>query len=324
MGMSKAAGGEAFIRISRWHHAGVTRTPQNYNGRRISFAREAQRQAKGAHCMARRWKAWLDSWKSHGYARRQPLVLINGLAEQAESWFRNAWYWRRTFDVHMPNILAYRGTTLHRRLDEGGSITVDYLVEQLHLYLEYFVQSPPYHLVAASLGGKVAIEYAARYPENVGRMVLLCPSGLGDEERLPVIEGIRRNDTRGLVDSVFHDARCVDEGVIAYYQQVFADRRWRAGLLRTIRGTMEHTVRDRLLHIVQPTLLISGSEDRIVDPRHAVEAARLIPNCTHVSVPRCGHAPQMERAGLVNRLVLQFLKAERRPARNLIPVAQGV
>jgi pimeloyl-ACP methyl ester carboxylesterase len=268
--------------------------------------------------------AWLESWKPHGYARRQPLVLINGLAEQAESWFRNAWYWRRAFDVHMPNILAYRGTALHRRIDDGLSIGVDYLVEQLHLYLESFVQSPPYHLVAASLGGKVAIEYSARYAENVDRLVLLCPSGLGDEERLPVIEGMRRNDTRGLVDSVFHDARYVDEGMIAYYERVFGDRRWRAGLLRTIRGTMEYTVRDRLPHITQPTLLISGAEDRIVDPRHAAEAARMMPNCTHISVPRCGHAPQMERPWLVNKLVLEFLNAEQRAVRVMTPVAQGV
>lgn len=274
--------------------------------------------------MVRRWKAWLESWKPHGYARRPPLILINGLAEQPESWFRNAWYWRRAFDVHMPNILAYRGAALHRRIDDGQSITVEYLVQQLHLYLESFVQSPPYHLVAASLGGKVAIEYAARYPDHVDRLVLLCPSGMGDEERLPVIEGMRRNDTRGLVDSVFYDARYVDEGMVAYYQRVFADRCWRAGLLRTIRGTMEHTVRDRLPQLVHPTLLISGAEDRIVDPRHAAEAAGLMPNCTHISIPRCGHAPQMERAWLVNRLVLQFLKAEPRPARVLEPVVQGV
>jgi pimeloyl-ACP methyl ester carboxylesterase len=274
--------------------------------------------------MAHRFKAWLDSWKPHSYARRRPLILINGLAEQAESWFRNAWYWRRAFDVHMPNVLAYRGAALHRRIDDGLPISVDYLVEQLHQYLDYFVQSPPYHLVAASLGGKVAIEYAARNPENIDRLVLLCPSGLGDEQRLPVIEGLRRNDTRGLVDSIFSDARFVDEGMLAYYETIFGDRRWRAGLLRTIRGTMEHTVRDRLPQIMQPTLLISGAEDRIVDPRHAAEAALLMPNCTHVSVPRCGHAPQMERAGLVNKLILQFLQTKQPAARVGMPAVQGV
>jgi pimeloyl-ACP methyl ester carboxylesterase len=255
------------------------------------------------------WKSWLTNLRPQGYGRRAPLVLINGLAEQAESWFRNDWYWRRAFDVHMPNILAYRGAALHRRIDSGLPISVDYLVEQLHQYLDSFVQSPPYNLVAASLGGKVAVEYAARYPEQVERIVLLCPSGLGEEEKLPVIEGLRRSDTRGLVASIFHNERHVDERMLRFFKEKFSDRLWRAGLLRTIRGTMDHCVRDKLPQVVQPTLLISGKEDRIVDPRHAAEAAALLPNCRYVSVPHCGHAPQMERAGFINRLVLHFLKA---------------
>ena len=47
----------------------------------------------------------------------------------------------------------------------------------------------------------VAVEYAARYPEKVGRVVLLCPSGMGSEERLPITEGARHKDYTGLVAS---------------------------------------------------------------------------------------------------------------------------
>src|SRR6516164_1289072 len=167
------------------------------------------------------WQAVLERFHGHPYARRQSLVLINGLAEQAESWFRNHWYWRRFFDVYVPNLLVYDGPALHRRIDEGLPISVDYLVEQLHLYLEAFAQAPPYHLVAASLGGKVAVEYAARYPERVARVVLLCPSGMGDEERLPIVEGVRRNDLKALVDSVFYNVRQVDRQLLVYYQRQF-------------------------------------------------------------------------------------------------------
>src|SRR5262249_24578611 len=157
------------------------------------------------------------------------------------------------------------------------------------------VQTPPYHFVASSLGGKVAIEFAVRYPEQVSRIVLLCPSGMGDEERLPIVEGVRRNDLRSLIDSVFSDVRQVDPGMVDYYRRQFANRRWRTGLLRTIRGTMDHCVRDRLAQVTQPTLFISGREDRIVDPALAEEAARLLPHGQFVSIPRCGHAPQLEK-----------------------------
>jgi pimeloyl-ACP methyl ester carboxylesterase len=241
------------------------------------------------------------------YARRPSLILINGLAEQAESWFCNVEAWRRRFDVHMPNLLAYDGPALHRRIERGLPIDIDYLVEQLRVYLDEFVQSPPYYVVANSLGGKVAVEFAARHPEQVARMVLLCPSGLSDEERLPIIEGVRRNNVCSLIESVFHKPHDADSDLLDYYQKRFADRRWRTALLRTVRGTMDHRVRDRLPAVTQPTLLVVGSEDRIVDPQQTAAAALLLPRGQLKILPGCGHAPQIEKAGIINQLVVDFL-----------------
>ncbi|MBL8797242.1 MAG: alpha/beta fold hydrolase, partial [Planctomycetia bacterium] len=209
---------------------------------------------------------------NRGYGRRPPLILINGMAEQAESWFCNLEVWRRHFEVYLPNLLVYEGMGLHRRIAEGLPIDVEYLVAQLHRYLEDYVQTPPFHLVANSLGGKIAVEYAARYPDLVDRVVLLCPSGLTAEESLPLVDGVRRTDPHSLVGSVFHDGQNLDPGVIEYYGRQFGNRRWRTGLLRTIRGTMEHRVRDRLAEVRQPTLLVVGREDRIVDPQESIDA----------------------------------------------------
>jgi pimeloyl-ACP methyl ester carboxylesterase len=245
--------------------------------------------------------------RQSAYGRKPALVLVNGLAEQAETWFRNLRSWRRHFDVHTPNVLCYGGDALHRRIADGLPIDIEYLVAQLHTYLDSFVQAPPYHLVGNSMGGKVVVEYAVRHPGQVSRLVLLCPSGLGDEEQLPIVDGVRRNDMRAMVDSVFYDARLVDRNVVRYYQEHFTDRRWRLGLLRTIRGTMGHNVRDILPRVAQPTLLIAGQEDRIVDPEHAAAVAPLLPRSEFVCIPQCGHAPQMEKARFVNRLVVDFL-----------------
>jgi abhydrolase domain-containing protein 6 len=228
---------------------------------------------------------WMDRLQVNGYARRQSLVLVNGLCEQPESWFRNVGFWRRHFDVFMPNLLCYDGEALHARIDAGKPITVDYLVEQLHQYLENFVQAPPYHLVAASLGGKVAVEYAARYPHRVGRVVLLCSSGMGDNEQLPIVDGVRRSDFRSIIDSAFFDARRADPNLQAFY----------------------HSVRGRLVDVKAPTLVVSGREDKIVCAREAAAAAKLLPQGHYLCLPRCGHAPQMEKPRFINRLVVHFL-----------------
>lgn len=255
------------------------------------------------------WNGLFERLRPKAYGRRQPLILINGLAEQAESWFRNRRFWSRYFDVHMPNILVYDGDGFHRRIAAKQPITVDYLVGQFHMYLDQFVQTPPYCLVASSLGGKVAVELAVRYPQLIHRVVLLCPSGMGDEEQLPVMAGVRRQDMQTVVRSVFHKPRFVDRDIVKYYKQQINNRRWKTGLLRTINGTKEYTVRDKMKLLQAPTLLVTGTEDRICDPKTAEEACRELPAGHFLAIPGCGHAPQIEKHWLINRLVVHFMTA---------------
>jgi pimeloyl-ACP methyl ester carboxylesterase len=253
------------------------------------------------------------------YARKPPLVLINGLAEQAESWYCNLDAWRWHFDVHTPNLLAYDGTALQQRIDAGLPIDIGYLVEQLRLYVDCFVQRPPVHLVANSMGGKIAVEFCVRHPQLVGRLALLSPAGLSEEERLPMVEGVRRNDPRSLIDSVFHDARHADPNLLDYYLEKFASRKWRGGMMRTLRGTMTHRVADVLHKISQPTLLVVGERDRIVSPEETMASAQRLLNGRIVAIPDCGHAPQIERAEFVNQLVIDFLRGKERMSGLPIP-----
>jgi pimeloyl-ACP methyl ester carboxylesterase len=252
---------------------------------------------------------------------------LNGLLiDQADCWYRNLRFWQHSFDVHAPNLLIYDGPNLHERIDEGLPISVDYLVEQLHLYLQTFVQASSIHLVASSLGAKVAVEYALRYPDQVARLVLLGPSGLGGEERLPFLQGVSRSDVGGVLQSIFHDPntlRSADPRAVGVYERRFADRRWRTGLLRTIRGTMAHCVREQLARVTQPTLVVSGREDRIVDPVRAEEGAGLLPQGWFLSLPRCGHAPQVENPELINPLVVDFLTGPRPGGPLLTGLLQG-
>ncbi len=241
------------------------------------------------------------------YHRRPPLVLINGLAEQSESWFCNVDVWRRKFDVHTPNILAYDAASIHRRIEEKLPIDIDYLVEQLRIYLDSFVQRPPYNLVANSMGGKIAVEFAARHPQDVARLALLAPSGLGEKEQLPIIEGVRRGNSDAVVHSVFYKSVGLNPAITDYFRNQFANRRWRQGMLRTVQCTKKHSIRQRLAELSLPTLLVIGGEDRIINPDEAISAAAGLAHVRTVVIPSCGHAPQIERSSLVNRLVIDFL-----------------
>ena len=65
-----------------------------------------------------------------------------------------------------------------------------------------------------------------------------------------------------------------------------------------------------LLELVrQPTLVIWGANDRVLsDVPGAIRAAERILKVRQVVIPKCGHAPQIEKARLVNQLVSRFLR----------------
>lgn len=257
------------------------------------------------------------------YRRSESLILINGLAEQGESWYPNRNVWQEHYDVHAPGNLVYGGAVMQQRIAEGKSVTIDFLTDRLAEYLDRFVQSPPYHLVASSLGGQISIEYAARHQEKVGKLVLLCPSGVAGEERLPIMDGARHKDYRGLVESAFFDHRLASPRMVKYYEQKFACKAWRRAFFETVRGTKSHSVRDKLSLIDRPTLVICGREDRIVDPHAVHQAVKDLPNYRFMMIPNCGHAPQLERSRFVNRRVLEFLGLPEPAEQERSPTAHG-
>ena len=142
--------------------------------------------------------------RTREFRHAEPLVLVNGLAEQGRVGLPIDRFWPAVFEVMVLQLLSYNGSSLHRHIDAGGDVTVEYLADRLAHYLDEFAPPPPYHLVGSSLGGQVVLTYAAQHPENVRRIVLITPSGLFGEERLPVVEGVRRGDAPVL------SSRCFD------------------------------------------------------------------------------------------------------------------
>jgi abhydrolase domain-containing protein 6 len=255
-------------------------------------------------------RRWFDLPRLlHNYKRRMPLVLVNGLAEQPETWFANKTHLSRQFDLKVPEILVYDGDSLHDWIDAGGEVSIDYLADRLARFLDEFVQRPPYHLVGSSLGSQVILTFAARFPEKVSKMVLICPSGFHGDENLPMIDGVKRSNYESLVKSVFHRDHFVSDELVDALARKFQNRKWKKGVLRTLRATVGHSVASLLERITQPTLVIWGANDRVLsDVPGAMRAADRILRVRQVVIPNCGHAPQIEKPRMVNHLISRYLR----------------
>jgi abhydrolase domain-containing protein 6 len=238
---------------------------------------------------------------------RPPLVLVNGLAEQEQTWFANDQYWQEWFLVHRPVLDVpdqYHGTAKQRLF------SIEQRIERLREYIGRNI-GRRVHVVANSMGGALAIELAVRHPDAVNRLVLLAPSGLARQERLPILAGTRLADSDVLVRSVFYDPERVPEHLFQHYRLRLEDRAWRRKLVQMVRATAGQGVCHLVGRVHQPTLVILGTDDRIVDPIETAMVARGLRRGRVKVLQSCGHAPQIEHADEVNRLVVRFLLAAR-------------
>ena len=56
-------------------------------------------------------------------------------------------------------------------------------------------------------------------------------------------------------------------------------------------------------------MIIWGADDQVIsDVPGSIRAADQMLKVRQVVIPKCGHAPQIEKARLVNHLVLRFLR----------------
>ena len=158
-------------------------------------------------------------------------------------------------------------------------------------------------LVGHSDGGKIAMLYTLRHPDQVHRL-LLVSTHIYVEEKMGVgIQEVRQNyaqddDFRGKMVKVHGDKA----------DQVFAN--WFEGWLAIGRqGGQDWDMRPAISEISCPVLVIQGLQDEHATPQHARDIAAAIPGAELRLVPGVGHMLPQEADELFNAEMMAFLGA---------------
>ena len=194
-------------------------------------------------------------------------------------------------------------------------------------------------VVAASLGGGVALELALTKPKRVSKLVLVNSLGLGRPSiqlyyglvTLPRVgeafmkvarEALQRAPARLIrrVAARYQGAsadldRTMDEGYLADLREMYAADGYPDAYLATIRSLVtpkalfgahyDHT--KRLKELKMPVQLIWGADDPLFPVAHASRANTLIADSRLAVIEGAGHTPQAERPEEFNRVLDKFL-----------------
>lgn len=251
-------------------------------------------------------------WESHGDG--EPVLLVAGLALPATSWWRTVPVLARRFRVLVYDHSGVARSATRRAPLSTAAMALDACavldaagVERAHVY-------------GTSLGGLVAQKLALRHPDRVRSLVLGATHPGGHRATPPdpeVIAFLRRRSDLPARESAWafvpynYGARCRRHHLDRIVQDIarrvefpFAKAAYRAQLYAG--ATHDALLALRALSV--PTLIVHGSEDRVIPPANAQLLADTIPGADLHVIDSVGHIYATEEPS-ADETIASFLES---------------
>lgn len=254
-----------------------------------------------------------------------PLVLLHGWGMHGGVWTDAARRLAEEFCVHVVDLPGH-GFSHGKR--EGGAdsppfplspFTLDSIVNELSARFDQ-----PLNLCGWSLGGQVALHWAAAEPQKVRHLILVASTPCF-AERDDWGHGMPRNILQQFAADLERDHAATlrrflglqirggegERELLAKLRARLSDRG--EPDLVALRGGLDilrdADLRGILAKIVQPTLVIAGERDKLTPPQASHYLAQAMPGARLAEIPGAAHAPFLSHPEVFLEQVKNFLHA---------------
>ena len=243
-----------------------------------------------------------------------PILFLHGFGASLQTW--DTWAQalsedHRVISVDLPGF----GLTGE---DPSGIYTDQRSVEVLEAFLKR-LQIPKVVLVGNSMGGKLAWQFAARYPNQVSKLVLISPDGYaspgmeyGKKPEIPTIAELYRyffsKEFLAMnLEPAYANPNTLNDALVNRYYDLMLAPGVRGAILARMQQTVLQDPVPSLASIQVPTLLIWGEKDAFIPISNSNEYLKVMPNAKRVSLPNIGHLPQEEQPSIGLQVLKEFL-----------------
>jgi 2-hydroxy-6-oxonona-2,4-dienedioate hydrolase len=234
------------------------------------------------------------------------VILLHGIVGTATDWAFTVGPVSKKHHVYALDQIGF-GHSAKPMIEYKIATFVDFLQEFMRV--EHI---PKATVVGNSIGGWIALDFAATHPDLVDRLVLVDASGLDApvHKDVPVdmnpssMEGMRK-----VWEFLFYNKALATDPMVRYSWE----HRLKDGdgytVQRLVAGLMaRYQFEDpKIGSIRMPTLLIWGRNDEAVPLEFGERLHKAIPLSNLVVIDQCGHVPQIEKPADFNKVLTEFL-----------------
>ncbi|MBL7856332.1 MAG: alpha/beta hydrolase [Cyclobacteriaceae bacterium] len=245
-----------------------------------------------------------------------PLVLLHGTSSSLLTWDACAKAWKNKHRIVRMDLPGFGLTGPHPNNDYSIDAYVD--------FLEKFLRDrniSQCYLAGNSLGGLIAYTYAARFPFQVKKLILIDAAGYPIEHakgslafklgKIPVIKNLLTVITpssivRKSLEDAYGNTSLVTDALVEQYRDMACREGNREALLQRLQTDQKGDT-TIVSQLNQPTLILWGEQDQLIPVANAYKFQRDVPQDTLVVFSGVGHVPMEERPEQVAPVVLHFL-----------------
>lgn len=260
---------------------------------------------------------WSTRVMEHGIG--EPLIMMHGTGGHLEAFIKNLRALGEQYRVVLYDFPGH-GWSMTTTVD----LEINDYIEHLLAFMDTLGIERA-HLSGESLGGWVAVKFAAKHPERIAKLVLNTPGGTMATpevmERIRFLSQAAADDPsderiRARLEWLMADPATVTDELVKVRQGVYS-RPGFAESMRHILCMQSPEVRQRnlvteeeLAAITAPALVIWTSDDPSGPARAGLEMAQKMPHGEFQLIEGAGHWPQWEQQERFDKIALEFLGRE--------------
>ena len=253
--------------------------------------------------------------------RGEPIVFVSGTFTKLQMW-----NYQIDFFKDKTKVVAFDNRGAGKSSRPDYPYTMEMLVEDLKQLLDYLGIEKGIHLCGSSMGTMISQKFALKYPKMTKTLILCAPGSyyppktsdqnlltynllkdLDLEQRVkfwfPLIYS-REFKKRLENDREFFNEICKDMNFCAH----LVDPPLYKDYINQNEALKNFDMRGSLKDIIQPTLILSGSKDKMSIPGEIQSMREEIPNSKLEIISGVGHAFNIESPEETNRIIWNFVQ----------------